>query len=171
MIPFGASASSSLDFGVQSFQFSAGVADFELPVDTALLGVGFLRPSADFCLQHFHVTESPVPETLPAAVFRRIAEVDPADIAAGEVWLKGFVERADGVRVQVVTNQCHSFTARIAGIQLGRHFHGPIRLRAAGTGRGLAKTGEWLGKPEDACRPGPFVFVIDTLRMLRCGGD
>jgi hypothetical protein len=56
----GASASSSLDFGVQSFEFSAGVADFELPVDAALLGIGFLRPNADFCLQRFHVTDPPV---------------------------------------------------------------------------------------------------------------
>ena len=53
------SASSSFDFGVQPFQFSAGVVDFELPVHATLLGIGFLRPNADFCLQRFHVTDPP----------------------------------------------------------------------------------------------------------------
>ena len=107
----------------------------------------------------------------PAPVFRRVAEVDAADVLAGAVRLKGFVERADGVRVQVVANQRDPFAGRVAGVQQGRHFHGPIHLRAVRTGRGLAKTGERLGKHKDARRPGPFVFVIDTLRMLRRGGD
>jgi hypothetical protein len=34
------SSSSSLDFGVEAFQFRAGVFDAELPIDTALLGIG-----------------------------------------------------------------------------------------------------------------------------------
>jgi hypothetical protein len=56
-----ASASSSLDVGVQPFEFSSGVADFELPVDAALLGIGFVRPSANFCLQGVHLADPPVP--------------------------------------------------------------------------------------------------------------
>ena len=37
-----ASASSSLDFGVEAFQFRPGVFDSELPIDPALLGVGLV---------------------------------------------------------------------------------------------------------------------------------
>jgi hypothetical protein len=39
---FAPSAASSLDFGVQPFEFSASVVDLELPIDATLLGVGFL---------------------------------------------------------------------------------------------------------------------------------
>ena len=42
--PVEASASSTLNFGVQSLQFRSGVVDFELPVDAALLGVGLVGP-------------------------------------------------------------------------------------------------------------------------------
>jgi len=44
------SASSRLDFWVQSLEFSPGVVDFELPNDTPLFGVGFLGPSSDLGL-------------------------------------------------------------------------------------------------------------------------
>ena len=42
-----ASASSTLNFGVQSLQFRSGIVDFELPVDAALLGVGLVGPEPD----------------------------------------------------------------------------------------------------------------------------
>jgi hypothetical protein len=41
----GPSAPSSLNFGVEPLQLHAGVFDAELPVDAALVGIGFLRPS------------------------------------------------------------------------------------------------------------------------------
>jgi len=50
-----ASASSRLDFGVQSLELSPGVADCELPIHTPLFGVGFLRPSSDLGLKKFEV--------------------------------------------------------------------------------------------------------------------
>jgi hypothetical protein len=82
------SASSSLDFGVEAFQFRAGVFDAELPVDTALLGVGLVRPCRDFGLQFSQFTDTASAEALacqaaqfafgdnqPVAVFRCVAEV------------------------------------------------------------------------------------------------
>ena len=45
------SASSSLNFWVEAFEFVAGVVDFELPVDAALLSVRLLRPRGDFLSQ------------------------------------------------------------------------------------------------------------------------
>ncbi len=44
------SASSSLNFGVETLEFVPRVVDFELPVDAALLVVGLCRPSSDFLL-------------------------------------------------------------------------------------------------------------------------
>ena len=43
-----ASAPSSLDFGVEFFEFCACVFDGELPIDATLFGVGFLGPGLDF---------------------------------------------------------------------------------------------------------------------------
>ena len=45
------SAPSSLNFGVESFQFHAGIFNAELPVDPALFGIRLVRPSCDFSLQ------------------------------------------------------------------------------------------------------------------------
>jgi uncharacterized membrane protein len=41
------SASSTLNFGVQSLQFRSGIVDVELPVAAALLGVGLVGPEPD----------------------------------------------------------------------------------------------------------------------------
>jgi len=49
--PEQASASSTLNFGVQSLQFRSGVVDFELPVDAALLSVGLVGPDPDLGLE------------------------------------------------------------------------------------------------------------------------
>lgn len=43
-----ASASSNLDLWVEFLEFCARVFDRELPVDTALFGVGFLGPGLNF---------------------------------------------------------------------------------------------------------------------------
>ena len=48
---FPTSAPSSLDFGVESLQFHAGVFDTELPVDASLFCVRFFGPRCDFFLQ------------------------------------------------------------------------------------------------------------------------
>ena len=58
------SASSRLDFGVQSLELSPGVVDFELPIHTPLFGVGFLRPSSDLGLKNFEFAEATVPQAL-----------------------------------------------------------------------------------------------------------
>ena len=54
------SAPSSLNFGVEPPQFHAGVFDAELPVDAALLGIGFLRPSCAFGLQFGQFTDAAI---------------------------------------------------------------------------------------------------------------
>src|SRR6266849_8244995 len=58
------SASSSLDFGVEAFQFRAGVFDAELPINAALLGIGLFGPSCDFGLQFGQFAESAAAEAL-----------------------------------------------------------------------------------------------------------
>ena len=58
------SASSSLNFWVQSLQFSPGVVDFELPVDATLFRVGFFRPDGDLGLENFEFAEATAPQAL-----------------------------------------------------------------------------------------------------------
>lgn len=59
-----ASAPSSLDFGIEPFQLHPGIFDAELPIDAALVGVRFVRPSGDFSLQFTQLTDAAVPQTL-----------------------------------------------------------------------------------------------------------
>jgi hypothetical protein len=54
------SASSSLDFGVESLQFHPGVFDAKLPVDAALFGIRFVRPDCDFSLQLGPLTDAAI---------------------------------------------------------------------------------------------------------------
>src|SRR2546427_11476237 len=58
------SAPSSLDFGVESFQFHAGVFDTKLPIDAALFAVRLVRPGRNFSLQYGQFTDAAVAETL-----------------------------------------------------------------------------------------------------------
>jgi hypothetical protein len=59
-----ASASSSLNFGVEPLQFYAGVLDAELPVDAALSSICFVGPSCDFGLQFGQCADATVAQTL-----------------------------------------------------------------------------------------------------------
>src|SRR5438874_665924 len=60
------SASSTLNFGVQSLQFRSGVVDFELPVDAALLGVGLVGPDPNLGLEQRQFADASVGQTLTA---------------------------------------------------------------------------------------------------------
>src|SRR5215470_1707258 len=60
------SASSTLNFGVQSLQFRSGVVDFELPVDAALLGVSLVGPDPDLGLAQRQFADASVGQTLTA---------------------------------------------------------------------------------------------------------
>ena len=54
------SAPSSLDFGVEPFQFHAGVFDTKLPIDTTLFAVRLVRPGCNFSLQYGQCTDAAV---------------------------------------------------------------------------------------------------------------
>src|SRR5260370_24790722 len=60
----GASAASSLDFGVEPFQFHASMFDAKLPVDAALSGIRLGRPDGDFRLEFEQRASATVAHTL-----------------------------------------------------------------------------------------------------------
>ena len=157
------SAVSKLDFGVEFFEFCASVFDGEVPIDTALLGVGFVRPGFDFSLQDFEFPDSATRKALachaaqfafsdvqPTAVFGSMNDVQSADIVTCLVYWKRFVERAFGMRIQIVVDQCHYFAVCVAGVEQLRHFNGPVNLCPARSSRALAKCGQGFGEHKDA---------------------
>src|SRR5712691_10843349 len=114
------SASSSLDFGGESFQFHAGVFDAKLPIDAALFAVRLVRPGCNCRLQYGQCTDAAVAETLareatqctcgdmePAPVFWGVTEVDAFEVRSRAVRFKRFIERAFGGRVEVVAHEGH----------------------------------------------------------------
>ena len=85
----GSSAPSSLDFGVESFQFYAGVFDSELPIDTTLFSVRLIGPDNNFRLQVEQFANATVTQALarqttqltfghiqPTPMFRSVTEFD-----------------------------------------------------------------------------------------------
>src|SRR4051812_7340321 len=104
--PSSPSAPSSLDFGVEPLQFHPGVFDAELPVDTALLGIRFVRPRCDLELKVDQFTDAAVAQALarqatqlalgdiqPTSVLRGVAETDPFYISSRSGWVKNFIKR------------------------------------------------------------------------------
>jgi hypothetical protein len=133
------SALSNLNFGVEPPQFHAGVFETALPVDAALLGIGFLGPCCDFGLQFGQCPDAASAQTLarqaaqcacgdmqPPAVFRRVAEVEAFDGGSRPLRCKRFLEGACGVRVEVVANECHLCAVGRARVQPLGDFDRPV---------------------------------------------
>ena len=148
------SAPSSLDFGVEPFQFHAGVFDAELPVHAPLLCVGFVGPSRDFLLQFDQIADATVAQALtrqatqlafgniqPTSVLGRVAEVDPLDGRPRLLRLEHLVERSFGVRVEVVANECHFLAIGIARVQQVSDFLRPIGFGPMLPSGGLSEAG------------------------------
>src|SRR2546421_665673 len=112
------SASSTLNFGVQSLQFRSGVVDCEWPVDAALLGVGLVGPDPNLGLVQRPCADASVGPTWtaqttsracsdvqPPAVLRRVTDLKPPDIGPRSLGWERFGERPCGRRVEVIAHQ------------------------------------------------------------------
>ena len=97
------SALSSFNFGVERLQFFAGVFDFELPIDAALVVVGVFGPVTYFALQFpdrlkpaardalsGHAAQFVLGDVEPTAVLGRVAKVEPFHIGPSLRRRKGF---------------------------------------------------------------------------------
>src|SRR5262245_46142038 len=60
----GPSASSSLNFGVEAFQFHTGIFNAEWPVNPALFGIRLVRPGCNGSLQFGSCTNAAIAQTL-----------------------------------------------------------------------------------------------------------
>ena len=111
------SASSRFDFRVQGLQFCACVVDLELPIDASLLAIGVYGPGLCFFSQLLDCGESSSLNTLarhaaqfvfgdvePTAVFGRETQLDSLRQLKRSLRWKCFIESADRVRVEIVTN-------------------------------------------------------------------
>jgi hypothetical protein len=174
---------SSLNFGVEPPQFHAGVFDTELPVDAALLGIGFLGPRGDFGLPFGQFPDAAIAQTLarqaapfacgdiqPTAVFRRVAEVEAFDVGSRPLRCTRFLAGAFGVRVEVVANEGHLCAVGIARVQHLGDFDRPVSFGPPSAGGRLPEARQRFGEHENAGRAIAFICIIDTLAMLlrRC---
>jgi hypothetical protein len=89
-----------------------------LPVNSALFGVGFVRPEPDLRLQQRQPADAAVSPELarqetqfafrdirPTAMFRRVAKVNPLDVGSRLLRTDRSVERPFAMRVEVVADQ------------------------------------------------------------------
>src|SRR6266436_7971458 len=158
-----ASASSTLNFGVQSLQFRSGVVDFELPVDAALLSVGLVGPDPNLGLEQRQFADASVGQTLtaqttelacsdvqPTAVLRRVTERNPLDIGPRSLGGERFVERPFGMRVKVIAHQCHLRASNISCLQQLGNFDRPVDCGTTLTGGRLSKARQRFGAHKNA---------------------
>ena len=59
-------------------------------------------------------------------MFGCVAELDAASQCTGLCWFERFVERAFGVRVEVVANQDDLFASRVTTFQMTSHLLCPV---------------------------------------------
>ena len=62
----------------------------------------------------------------PTAMFGRETKVNAANVLASPFWLEGFLERADRVRVEIITNQSDVIAISVSSIKQRRDFASPI---------------------------------------------
>src|SRR5262245_53752464 len=155
----GPSASSTLNFGVQSLQFRSGVVDFELPVDAALLGVSLVGPDPDLGLKQRQCAEASVGQTWtaqttslafsdmqPTAVLRRVTARNPLHIGPRSLGWERFVARPLGRRVEVIAHQGHLRASSIACLQPLGDFARPVDCGTTLTGGRLSKARPRFGE-------------------------
>src|SRR6266446_5544305 len=178
------SASSTLNFGVQSLQFRSGVVDFALPVDAALLGVGLVGPAPNLGLEQRQCADASVGQTWtaqttsracsdvqPTAVLRRVTERNPLDIGPRSLGWERFVERPFGMRVKVIAPQGHLRASHLSCLQQLGDFDRPVDFGTTLTGGRLSKARQRFGEHKNARRAVAFVLVIDTLALLLRSSD
>ena len=74
-------------------------------------------------------------------------------------------------RVGVEVYQGDFLAVRVATLQQGGDFLGPVHFRPALASRRLAPGGQGLAEHEDRCGARPLVLVVDALRMISGGGN
>src|ERR1039458_6934308 len=90
--------------------------------------------SAEFDLGHIE----------PAAVFRRMVELDPFGQAAGLGRGEGFVERGGGVRVEIVEDEANFDRFGVAFIEHGADEERPVAPRSVFACRYVTPSGQRL---------------------------
>lgn len=113
-----------------------------------------------------HAAEFILGNVQPAAVFGRKTKVDAANVLARAFRFEGFIERADGVGVQVVADQRDPITIRAPSVQQTSDFLSPVEFRSVFPYGCLTPAGEWFAKHENRSRAVALVFVVDTLGMI-----
>ena len=121
---------SAFNFRVNGFEFTAGVVDFYLPIDSSLFVVHVVRPGIDFVLKRFkfadassrttltrHVAQFVFGNVKPATMFGRENKINAANVLASSFRFESFVERAHRMRVEIVANQSDAIAVGVSSIK------------------------------------------------------
>ena len=96
----------------------------------------------------------------PTSVFWGLTEFQPPQIGSRLLREKGFVERAFGMRIKIITDQDHFLSLGVTRLQEARDFAAPVDLGALLADAYLTPSREWFAERESARCTGPFVFVV-----------
>jgi hypothetical protein len=182
------SASSSLNFGVQTFEFGPGVVDVALPVDATLLFVGVSRPGGNVFGKCRYLSDTTAGQALPRhrtaftcgprqppAMLGSVHALEPLHVGACHRWCHRCVACSRGVRMEIVQHQSHVLTGGIPCVEPCGPFLGPSGVGALRPGGALPTAGKRFGTQEKTGGAVALVVVIDSLGMMagcrtRCRG-
>ncbi len=96
----------------------------------------------------------------------RVTELHAPDQLPRPLRLEHLVERAPGVRVQIVAHHDHFLARRVTAFQQARHFRRPVGLGPGRPHAHLTPARQRFGEHEDVGRARAFVFVVDPLAVV-----
>ena len=164
-------------------KFDAGVGRGELPADLALVVVGCGLPGGEFGVEDVEVVD-PAGQALagqggqldlgdvePGAVLGCVVDLEPLGQRACFGWLERFVERTEGVRVEVVHDQDDPLRVGVVDVEKLIDFRGPVDPGPLRPGVDPAAAGEGLDPHEDRAGAVPDVLGVFFEVVARAGRD
>src|SRR5215203_1928676 len=130
-----------------------------MPVDLALAGVRGVLPGGD------------LGDVQPGAVFRGVVDLQALGQGERLGGFERFVERADGVGVEVVHDQHDGVGVGVVHGQQAFDLVGPVDLGAAGLGVDVAPAPQRFDPDEDRAGAAAAVLVVLDAVTARGGGD
>lgn len=160
---------------VEAFEFGAGVAGGELPVDFGLKFVALGLPGVDFAGEFVLVVDAAVEalagedvefdfgDVQPAAVLGGVDELEAVPQGLGLLRGEGRVERSGRVAVEVVHDQGDGLGVGVLLADVLQEV-GPVKFGPALGHPGVAPAGERFAGHEHHAGAAPLVLVIEALR-------
>src|SRR5512132_213859 len=166
---------STLHLWVEAFEFDSGIMSRKLPVNAFLGRIAPLFPLCGFIYERFQIWDPPIQalqgkgteldlgDIEPTAMLGGIVDLQTRGEPSGLLWRECLIERANPMRIEVITDQTDTFSLWITGVQQLLHLSGPVNSRLMLSDTDSTQTTQRLCEHEDIGGAVPLVLVVVSL--------